>query len=147
MTTQHKISIGGCIAIALAGAIAVFTHHQDETKLFKRYVAISPPNSFKILESERHGFREWNAFFRFRVSPGDFSKLLQCNNASLLNTKDLDSIGFASLAIQVLKHHSPETDFARDYEFYTFSPTNSVTDNYLAINRTHSDGYIVVIRY
>jgi len=147
VTTHQKILTGACITIVLAGAIALFTYRPDKSGLFKRYVTNSPPNSFKILESERHGFREWNAFFRFQVSPGDFSKLLQCNNGSLLDANDLDSIGFASLALQVLKHHSPKTDFARDYEFYSFSPTNAITDNYLVINRAHSDGYIVVIRY
>jgi hypothetical protein len=145
--TTGKILTVAMIVIVLAGALALFTQRPDASKVFAHYVACRPPDSFKISEFERHGFREWNAIFHFQISHEDFSKLLQCNNPKLLDAHDLDFVGFAPLALQVLKHHSPHTDFARDYEFYSFSPTNSITDNYLVMNRRHSDGYIVVIRY
>ncbi len=124
MTTNRKIFAVAIITIVLTGALALFTRRPDGSKVFNRYIACRPPDSFKISEFERHGFREWDALFH-----------------------DLDSVGFASLALQVLKHHSPTTDFARDYEIYSFSPANAITDNYLVIGKKHSEGYIVVLRY
>jgi hypothetical protein len=147
MTTNRKIFAVAIITIVLTGALALFTRRPDGSKVFNRYIACRPPDSFKISEFERHGFREWDALFHFQISPVDFSNLLQCNSPKLLDIHDLDSVGFASLALQVLKHHSPTTDFARDYEIYSFSPANAITDNYLVIGKKHSEGYIVVLRY
>jgi hypothetical protein len=147
MTKNQKILNTALTTIVLAGGLVFFTHQPDASEVFKRYVACLPPDSFKILEFERHGVREWNALFHFQINVGDFSKLLQCNNPKLLDVNNLDFVGFASLALQVLKHHSPNTDYVKDYEFYSFSSTNVITDDYLVINRKHSEGYIVVIRH
>jgi hypothetical protein len=147
MTANRKFLAAAIIVIVLASALVLCTKRPDASGVFNRYIACRPPASFKISEFERHGFREWNALFHFQISPGDFSKLLECNNPKLLDISNLDFVGFAPLALQVVKHHSPKTDFARNYEFYSFSPTNSVVDNYLVINRAHSEGYIIVIRY
>jgi hypothetical protein len=147
MTTNKKVVTVAITAIVLAGALVLFTRPPGASVVFNHYVACRPPESFKMSDFWIHGLREWNAIFHFQINPGDFPQLRQCNNAELLNISNLDDVGFAPLAIQVLKHRSPTTDFVTDYECYSFSPSNAITDNYLVINKEHSDGYIVVIRY
>lgn len=143
---QRLLSIA-LITVVVVGTLTLFMLRPDASHVFKQYVSSRPPESLRILEFERHGFIEWTALFHFEIVPDDFSKLLKCTNPTLLGTNEVDTTGFASLALQLVKKHLPNTDFARDYETYTFMPTNVVIEDYLVINRKHSEGYIVVVRY
>jgi hypothetical protein len=149
MIAKRKLIGVACLIVALVGIGVVLAPGPDASSLLRHYVFSRVPDSLKMLEFEKHGFREWTAFFHFKMASEDFPKLLQDNNPVLVDPVRLESEdrAFASLALQIFKKHLPDADFAKSYEMYILQRTNAVTVNYLVVNMEHSEGFVVIIRY
>ncbi len=135
------------IPVLLGGVWALYTPRSNTSELLNRYVFRQIPGSFKILDFERQGHREWNAFFHFTVAPQDFRELIQSNNPIRIDSDSVHPDDFAAAAIRLLEKRLPKTGVAHSYEIYALQQTNAVTENYLAVNKEHSEGFLLIIRY
>ena len=149
MIAKRKLTGVACTIVALGGIWVLLAPRPNALTLLRHYAFSQIPESLKMLEFERHGFREWTAFFHFKMAPEDFPKLLQENDPVLVDPVRLqpDAPAFGSLALQVFKKHLPDADFAKSYQMYILQRTNVVTVNYLLVNMKHSEGFVVIIRY
>jgi hypothetical protein len=118
------------------------------SELLQKYTIGRIPDSFKVLDSERRGFREWVALIHFKIAAKDFPELLQDNPAVHIDPDVANpDIAFVAVATHALKKHLGNTEFTKSYELYLLERTNTVAFNYLAINHEHSEGFVVIIRY
>jgi hypothetical protein len=144
---KRLLLVLACLIAVLGGVWTLYTPRSHAPEVLRRYVFRQIPDSFKILDFERQGHREWTAFFHFAVAPEDFRELIQNNNPVRIDPDSVHPDDFAALAIRLLQKRLPKTGPAHSYEFYELQQTNTVTLNYLAVNKAHSEGFLVVIRY
>lgn len=146
--TARRVLLTGAISIAaLAGLWLLFTPRQSASELLTRYVFSQIPGTLKVQEFDRSGHREWTAFVRFSIAPEDMPRLFQDNNPVRIDPTTLPPDDSAVAAIRLFERHVTNADLAKSYEVYALRGTNTITENYLAVNKDNSEGLVVMIRY
>jgi len=133
------ILVASCIAASFWWA------NRPET-LFRRIVFDPIPASVKILNVDYVSRREWQAIFHVQLSPTDFEFLRAVKAYRQLESdSDKHAVG---LIYPLFKTMLPTESALANYEvFQAFDDHPQGTLSYFIIDRRHSDGFIIYIRF